>query len=69
MTAQTALIDASRNPVVFMKDGEVFASSRDVAEFFGKRHDHVIRDIRNLIESEPKLGLLNFGEFKNKDLT
>jgi Rha family phage regulatory protein len=62
MNVQTALIDAARNPVVFMKDGEVFASSRDVATFFDKRHDHILRDIDNLIAQEPKLRLANFGE-------
>lgn len=55
-------IDAERQPVVFAKDGEVFASSRDVAAFFGKQHGHVMRDIDNLIKNEPSLGLSNFGE-------
>lgn len=55
-------IDAERQPVVHAKDGEVFATSRDVAAFFGKRHDHVLRDIDNLISKEPKLALTNFGE-------
>lgn len=31
-----------------IKDGKVFANSRDVAEFFGKRHADVLRDIDNL---------------------
>jgi len=53
-------IDAERNPVVFAKDGEVFASSRDVAAFFGKEHRNVLRDIDLLITQEQKLGLLNF---------
>lgn len=52
--------EAERNPIVFAKDGDVFANSREVAAYFGKRHDNVIRDIENLIKSEPKLGLLNF---------
>jgi Rha family phage regulatory protein len=68
-TEDMVQIDATRQPVVSAKDGEVFADSRDVAAFFQKRHDHVIRDIRLLISKEPKLGLTNFGEFKNKDLT
>lgn len=59
---QSIAIDTSRQPVVFAKDGEVFATSRDVAAFFGKRHDHVLRDIANLIDAEPSLGLLSFGE-------
>lgn len=48
--------------MVFAKDGEVFANSRDVAEFFGKRHDAVLRDIRSLVAKEPDLGLHSFVE-------
>lgn len=55
-------IDAERQPVVFSKEGKVFASSRDVASYFGKQHGHVMRDIDNLIKNEPSLGLSNFGE-------
>jgi len=69
MTAQTALIDASRNPIVFTKDGEVFASSRDVSVFFGKEVKHVHEAIRNLIAQEPRLGRTNFRPFKINDLT
>jgi len=60
MTAQNALIDASRNPVVFMKDGEVFANSRDVAMFFDKAHRHVLDAVDALIRQEPKLGGAEF---------
>lgn len=56
------LIDTSRQPVVFAKDGEVFANSRDVETVFGKNHADVIRAIRNLIEQEPDLRLRNFAE-------
>lgn len=35
-------------PVVSVKDGAVYASSRDVADFFGKQHFNVLRDIRTL---------------------
>ena len=48
----------SQPPVVFTRDGQVFANSRDVAATFGKRHDHVLRDINNLIAQ----GVPNFGE-------
>lgn len=62
LSVESALLphEAERNPIVFVKNGEVLASSRDVAEFFEKRHDHVLRDIDNLIKSEgsPKLGNL-----------
>lgn len=54
--------EAERNPIVFVKDGGVFATSRDVAEFFGKEHRHVLRDIDNLIAAEPDLALSNFGQ-------
>ncbi|SCM71530.1 Uncharacterized phage-encoded protein-like [uncultured Pleomorphomonas sp.] len=53
-------IDATRQPVVFARDGEVFANSRDVAAAFEKRHADVLRDIDNLIQKEPELGLRNF---------
>jgi Rha family phage regulatory protein len=35
-------------PVVSVKDGAVYANSRDVADFFGKRHDNVLADIANI---------------------
>jgi Rha family phage regulatory protein len=54
------LIDNSRNPVVFAKDGEVFANSRDVACFFGKNHRDVTRAIDGLISQEPDLGVRKF---------
>ena len=38
-------------PVVTMKGGKLIADSRDVAATFGKRHDNVLRDIDNLIET------------------
>lgn len=47
-------------PAVFIRDGQVFASSRDVAVIFEKRHDNVMRDIRSLIEASG--GSLKFEE-------
>jgi len=44
------------------QDGRVIVSSRDIARVFEKRHDNVIRDIRNIIGNDPKWGLLNFEE-------
>jgi Rha family phage regulatory protein len=38
----------------------VVADSRDVAAFFGKRHDNVVRDIDNLLKELGEGGLLNF---------
>lgn len=54
--------EAERNPIVFMKDGEVFANSRDVAAYFGKNHRDVVRAIDNLLEQEPSLGVRNFAQ-------
>lgn len=68
-SAQMIPIDPERNPIVFVKEGEVFANSRDVAAFFGKNHSDVLRAIRNLIEAEPQLGRRNFASFKIRDLT
>lgn len=48
-----------RLPAVFVREGEAFANSRDLAEHFGKRHDHVVRDIKSLSSTAPKLGALN----------
>jgi Rha family phage regulatory protein len=63
---------SNRVPAVFGEGGEIFADSRDVAKFFEKRHDHVLRDIDNLIRKDPDLqgneftpsnyGELNFGD-------
>ncbi|PWJ88404.1 Rha family phage regulatory protein [Mesorhizobium loti] len=47
-------------PVVFERNGEVYANSRDVAAYFEKEHRHVLDAIDNLIKAEPNLGLLKF---------
>jgi Rha family phage regulatory protein len=44
-------IDAPRQPVVFSRDGEVFANSRDIADAFDKEHRNVIASIDNLLKS------------------
>ncbi|CAO3426730.1 Rha family transcriptional regulator [Azospirillum argentinense] len=49
-------------PVVFERDGRIFANSRDVADCFGKRHDNVLRDVRSVIAETGQWGLLNFEE-------
>ena len=49
-------------PALEVVNGHPTTLSTHVAEYFGKRHDNVIRDIRNLIESAPSLGHLNFEE-------
>ena len=45
------------NDLVRVENNEVVVSSRQVAESFGKRHDHVLRDISALEKDIP-----NFGE-------
>lgn len=54
-------------PAVFERDGRVFANSRDVAAFFGKRHDNVLRDIRSALAETGQWGLLNFEETQYVD--
>lgn len=36
-------------PSVYVKDGNVYANSRDVAKFFEKQHAHVLRDVDALL--------------------
>lgn len=62
-------IDASRQPVVFSRDGEVFASSRDVATSFGKELKHVHEAIKNLISKDQDWGRRNFRPNVSKDLS
>lgn len=47
-------------PAVYTRGGIAYASSRDVAAFFGKDHKHVLRDIRQIVEDAPMAGS-NFG--------
>jgi Rha family phage regulatory protein len=51
---------AERRPVVFSRNGEVFANSRDVAEFFGKGHRNVLQAIDNLLSEEASIPPLTF---------
>jgi Rha family phage regulatory protein len=46
------------NSLVMLLDDKAMTTSLNVSEMFGKRHDHVIRDIRTLIAK----GVPNFGE-------
>jgi Rha family phage regulatory protein len=74
MSDSPKLPASNRVPAVFGKSGDIFADSRDVAKFFEKRHDHVLRDIDNLIRKDSdllgceftpaKYGELNFGDCK-----
>lgn len=37
-------------PIVFEKDGQALTTSREVADYFGKSHQHILRDIRATLE-------------------
>ena len=54
------------NYQLYEKDGRLFYDSLQVAEAFEKRHDNVLRDIRNLNCSE-NFRRLNFVEFSYKN--
>lgn len=56
------IINAERSPVVFVREGETFANSRDVSAYFGKNHRDVMRAIDALIEQEQDLGVRNFAQ-------
>lgn len=46
--------------LVIMKDGKAVTSSLEAAKIFGKRHDHVMRDINNLKKDVPNFGEMFF---------
>ena len=49
------------NPNLSVAHNRVWASSEDVARAFGKRHDHVLRELDRLMaEAPPDFRLLNF---------
>ena len=61
-------IEALFRAMVTAKNGEVFTTSRKVAEVFGKRHDNVIQAIENL-ECDADFAKLNFQVcFENSEL-
>jgi phage regulator Rha-like protein len=47
--------DPTRNPIVSVRDGEAFANSRDVAAFFGKPHDAIVKEIEALLVAVPDM--------------
>lgn len=44
------------NNLVVMKDQQAVTTSLQVAETFGKRHDHILRDIEGVKKDVPKIG-------------
>ncbi|MDH5106485.1 Rha family transcriptional regulator [Lentilactobacillus diolivorans] len=44
------------NNLVIMKNKQAVTSSLQVAETFGKRHDHVLRDIEHVRKHLPNFG-------------
>lgn len=44
------------NELVSVKNDEVVCTSLEVSEKFGKRHDHILRDIEKLLSGIPKNG-------------
>lgn len=61
--------EADARPLLSVMDGEAFVNSREVAEAFAKRHDHVLRDIGNLLKNinSPDLGNAMFREVMAPD--
>lgn len=48
--------DIQTVPVVSVKDGAIYANSRDVADFFGKNHYDVLKDIDRVMEQLVGIG-------------
>lgn len=63
MSQATLLPSEHFSPSVSLHFGRPATTSLEVANFFGKRHDNICRDIRGLIESTPEnFRVLNFEE-------
>lgn len=61
------MLTLNPNYDLYRKDDKAFCDSLQVAETFGKRHSHVMRDIENLNCSE-EFRASNFGHTYYKDL-
>ncbi|WP_242223694.1 Rha family transcriptional regulator [Bacillus cereus group sp. BfR-BA-01380] len=64
MTDQLTVVnEVPQQVLVFENNGDVVTDSLTVAEMFGKRHDHVMTDIRKQMEyAGEEFSLLNFRE-------
>ena len=49
-----ALLLSSPSPSVSLHDGRPATTSLDVSKFFSKRHDAVLRDLRNIMVNCPE---------------
>jgi Rha family phage regulatory protein len=52
---------------VFQKHGQLFTTSIDVAEKFGKQHAHVMRSIRSIVAGLEEAGESIFGASNFKE--
>ena len=56
------------SPSVSLHSGRPATTSLEVAKFFSKRHDHVVRSIQDLISNTPKsFSAPNFGAAEYSD--
>jgi Rha family phage regulatory protein len=60
----TSALSTSVTPDLAVIDGHITTTSLQVAEHFGKRHDRVLRAIRNLMAEMPAEHLPIFGEIQ-----
>lgn len=59
--ASSSVVLSSSSPIVTIVNNQTTCLSTDVAQFFGKNHFHVVRDIENLIEKLPSPRASIFG--------
>lgn len=52
------------NDLVFLQKNQAVTSSLKIAEYFGKRHDKVLRAVENAVSNVPKIGDVENGLFK-----
>ena len=67
--ASSSVVLSSSSPIVTIVNNQATCLSTDVAQFFGKLHKHVIRDIENLLSNLPAERRPNFGLcYENNEL-
>ena len=66
--SQAQLIPEAFSPSVSLHSGRPATTSLEVAKFFSKRHDHVVRSIQDLISNTPEsFSAPNFGAAEYSD--